>query len=236
MVFRKSVYMSSIPDGVIEELLERRESTIDFPRERTLGHEGLEELETEAREDMETSSTYRYKKELLDQRSQEETLISEDVILKLHELHAEKEGNTPGKYRKDNVSFGRADLYAMRTIRFEGFKDEEVPSAIKKLVQWFQSPATRKIDLFVRISVLIEGLISIHPFVDGNGRVARDLIDLLLVFNGYKPIKIDGGEKKEFVAAMDFAHPLTCNNPYPLAEFIRTRAIARTYQSKRKLQ
>lgn len=49
-------------------------------------------------------------------------------------------------------------------------------------------------------------LVRIHPFVDGNGRTARLLMNLILMRDGYPPIVILKKERKKYFDALEKAH------------------------------
>lgn len=49
-------------------------------------------------------------------------------------------------------------------------------------------------------------LVRIHPFVDGNGRVARLLCNLILISKGYPPIMIRTKERKKYFDCLEKAH------------------------------
>ena len=42
-------------------------------------------------------------------------------------------------------------------------------------------------------------LVSIHPFVDGNGRVARLLMNLVLMLHGYRPAIIRNEDRAAYL-------------------------------------
>ena len=45
--------------------------------------------------------------------------------------------------------------------------------------------------------------VSIHPFVDGNGRIARLLMNMILLKNGYAPIIIRPTDRKKYLSAIE---------------------------------
>ena len=49
-------------------------------------------------------------------------------------------------------------------------------------------------------------LVRIHPFVDGNGRTARLLMNLILMQEGYPPVVIIKKERKKYFDALEKAH------------------------------
>lgn len=64
-------------------------------------------------------------------------------------------------------------------------------------------------------------LVKIHPFVDGNGRVARILCNLILMNKGYPPIIIRKTERKKYFNCLEKAH---FGNFKDFIDFIALRA------------
>lgn len=107
----------------------------------------------------------------------ENKTITEHDILKLHHLFYYRidEGNA-GKYRKVNV------LITGSTFRPPAHS--EVPELMKKFID--SIPAMRKKYHPVEFSARIhKELVTIHPFIDGNGRAGRLLMNLALLQTGY---------------------------------------------------
>lgn len=65
----------------------------------------------------------------------------------------------------------------------------------------------------------------IHPYPDGNGRMARFLIDAILASVGYHWTVIEGGDRTAYLSALDRAS--IDMNIQPFAKFIAT-SLARS--------
>ncbi len=61
----------------------------------------------------------------------------------------------------------------------------------------------------------------IHPFVDGNGRVGRLLVNWMLMKEGYPPIIIEVRERKKYFGLLEEAQ--VKNNPAPLVWFFKRK-------------
>jgi Fic family protein len=57
-----------------------------------------------------------------------------------------------------------------------------------------------------RAALLHIEFVKIHPFVDGNGRTARLLLNFELMKHGYPPIVIENEKRADYYAALDTAH------------------------------
>ena len=49
-------------------------------------------------------------------------------------------------------------------------------------------------------------MVKIHPFVDGNGRTSRLIMNLDLMNHGYNPVIIKKADRLEYYEALDKAH------------------------------
>ncbi len=89
-------------------------------------------------------------------------------------------------------------------VTFRFCEPEEVPDAIHKLLDWFKSENEKlkqnKSDLPApRLAFEFHlRFLTIHPFHDGNGRLGRILLNLILISMGYPPIIINNNDKPRY--------------------------------------
>ena len=83
------------------------------------------------------------------------------------------------------------------------------PEEVKELMDNFIKDMNSKIGAVhpvILSSKIHQGLVSIHPLIDGNGRTARLLMNLTLLRNGYPPACIYFHERKNYYAALESAN------------------------------
>ncbi len=81
---------------------------------------------------------------------------------------------------------------------------EQVQSQIELLIELYGQTADSH--PVVRAAWLHHRFICIHPFEDGNGRVARALTLLVLLRAHYAPLVVDRRERESYLAALDLAN------------------------------
>ncbi|MDP2217577.1 MAG: Fic family protein [Methanolobus sp.] len=67
------------------------------------------------------------------------------------------------------------------------------------------------------VALLYHRLVEIHPFTDGNGRVARLLTNLYLISRNYPPVVLKKEDRRQYYASLRSADS---GNLKPLAQFI----------------
>ncbi|MCL5113895.1 MAG: Fic family protein [Patescibacteria group bacterium] len=110
--------------------------------------------------------------------------IDEDLVRYLHKLTLRKilpQENT-GVYRKTQVVVKNS--YTGK-VSFRPPLSIAVPFQIKELIAFIESPSEKDIHPVLKSAVVHYELVRIHPFLDGNGRVARALSTLILFLEGY---------------------------------------------------
>lgn len=75
-----------------------------------------------------------------------------------------------------------------------------VPELMEKLVAEFDNKKLHPIESAALFHLKFEG---IHPFVDGNGRTGRLILNLFLMQNGYPPINIKFTDRKRYYDCFD---------------------------------
>lgn len=89
---------------------------------------------------------------------------------------------------------------------FEYASPMEVPARMQALVDWLGGVlADPKPDILAIAAKLHHDFVLIHPFDDGNGRVARMLVNYLFLRDGYPPIIVPTERKKDYLMALRLA-------------------------------
>ena len=129
---------------------------------------------------------------------QRNTGFSEQDILTLHRLFFCKiREEQAGVYRKSRI------FVTGSTHKFPSF--EEVPNLMKEFME--QAPRWKEMYHPVEYAArLHQRLVVIHPFVDGNGRVARLLMNLALLQSGYLITVIPPVLRSEYIETLETSH------------------------------
>jgi len=97
------------------------------------------------------------------------------------------------KSRPNHVQTATGEIFYYAT-------PEETPIMMKELVEWYNSEADKKQLSPIELAALLHyRYIRIHPFEDGNGRIARLLVNYVLIRNNYPPIIIQSKDKDNYL-------------------------------------
>ena len=133
----------------------------------------------------------------LDELVKEDNPITEWNIKNIHQLILKEIDNeNAGKYRKENVTIKGATHIPPDYIT--------VPELMEKLILNYKT--WNIYHPIVKAALLHGELVKIHPFIDGNGRTSRLIMNLDLMNSGYNPIIIKKEDRLKYYEALDKAH------------------------------
>jgi Fic family protein len=132
--------------------------------------------------------------------------VTLDVIKKLFAQLApeELEGKGPPTYRKD--------MPLHRLYFHEISQPDKISYRMRQLVQWLSDPETKKTMHPVRMASKAHfQLLHIYPFPRHSGKVARLVMNLLLMRAGYPPVIIHATERQRYYEALRNGEDATSN-------------------------
>lgn len=87
--------------------------------------------------------------------------------------------------------------------RFEYASPEETPALMTDLVNWYNEAEQEGTLTPVELAAMFHyRYIRIHPFEDGNGRIARLMVNYILARHGYPMIVVRSRKKNEYLEAL----------------------------------
>jgi len=139
--------------------------------------------------------------------------ITEGAILILHQMFYEYiERQYAGRYRDMNVFISGS--------RYPVTKPERLQEEMDGLFQWIAAERDQ-LHPVVFAAQLHKRFIFIHPFKDGNGRIARLIMNTALIQDGYLLAVIPPILRHEYIDLLEKAH----RDDKPLEQFIAERVI-----------
>ena len=125
--------------------------------------------------------------------SQNKTFTEDDIKL-LHKLFYEKIDNEKaGKYRTSQVIITGSDVELPKPEEL----DEKMHEFISKLPKLKEE--LHPVEYAAMVHIIF---VNIHPFADGNGRVARLLMNLALLQSGYNIVVIPPVVRADYISAL----------------------------------
>lgn len=145
--------------------------------------------------------------------------VSEWVIKSLHELVLKNDANyhgQRGKYRLDNV-----EITGTTFVPPQAFL---VPELMEKLIEDYHDKKASLHPVELAADVHAE-LVGIHPFIDGNGRTSRLVMNLILLRAGFPIANISGDRNKrlDYYNALNKSHLEYEDEPFRIlvAHYVR---------------
>ncbi len=120
--------------------------------------------------------------------------LNEELILKLHSLILKDISERfAGKYRRTSVKIAGANVKLPTP--------EKVPQLVRNLIYWYKKNKNNY-HSFELATLISMQFVTIHPFIDGNGRVSRLLMNFLLSKGNYPWINIYNKYRQRYLQAV----------------------------------
>lgn len=123
------------------------------------------------------------------------TAITLDTIKKLHDfLSPELAPQKQLQFRKENP-IHRLYYHDIAT-------PDKIQPGIKKLVEWLESDEAQHLHLVRRAAIAHYRLLAIYPWTKNSGRIARLLMNYMLVREGYLPCVVHAIDRQRYYEVM----------------------------------
>ena len=111
---------------------------------------------------------------------------------------------TPGEFRKKQNWIGGFKIYNARFVPPPAGKVQDCMNDLESFLQYTPGEEEQmEVSIVLRMAIAHAQFETIHPFIDGNGRVGRLLLPLMLAAEGYPPIYLAGFLKSNQKAYYD---------------------------------
>jgi Fic family protein len=139
-------------------------------------------------------------------------LVTEDDVKELHRLfYSGIDVDNAGKYKTEQNIITGTD-YVPPT-------PEETPTLMKQYIADYNELSKKNHPIEIA-AFAHQGLVDIHPFVDGNGRTARLVMNLELIKGGYLPVSVPPILRDSYINALKAGRQGRRYNKEPLSTFI----------------
>lgn len=178
----------------------------------------------------------------------EERSLSKSFVKELHAFMTRKQETAPGfdsagREHDVKLQHGTFKVWPNNPTRPDGKEHqycppEHVDAEMDQLIQLHQSHRAADVEPDVSAAWLHHRFTQIHPFQDGNGRVARAVTSLVLISAGWFPLVVTREDRSQYIEALGAADE---GNLGPLTkliaklqrkQFLRALSIAGEVQSQ----
>lgn len=136
------------------------------------------------------------------------TPITLAVVHELHQLMMDRLIDNPGQFRRGAVTIRGSTLQPPSAA--------QVLTLMQEWVAWLDGDGMTY-PTVLRATIAHHGFLAVHPYLDGNGRTARMLLNLMLMQDGYPPALLLKEWRSGYLAALSQADAGRYN---PLANLI----------------
>lgn len=175
--FREDAIIRSVHHGThIEGNMLQKDEAIDVLRGK--------EVMARAR-DVQEVMNYRRVIDFIDEQVKKNVdVLSEETIHRIHGIVVQNilPSDQAGMYRTKQVVIKNSQT---GEVTFKPPAPIEVPYLMKEFVTWLNRMTTDELHPILKAGIGHHEFVRIHPYVDGNGRVARSLATLILQQGGY---------------------------------------------------
>lgn len=139
------------------------------------------------------AEAYQYMAELVEKR----VAISRDTMLTLHNLVMDKILDSKGQFRTVSVYIRGSNMTPPPA--------RDVERLMYEWVKWIYGEGL-KYEPVTRAAIAHHGFEAVHPYADGNGRVGRLLLNLMLMQEGYPPALLLHDWRVRYIHALNTAN------------------------------
>jgi Fic family protein len=154
--------------------------------------------------------------------------LTEHFIRQMHEVllkepYMSDAMTADGKPTRKRIEVGKYKTLPnhVKTVTGEIFyfaSPEETPAKMHDLLQWYHEKKQREETNPILLAAEFHyRFVRIHPFDDGNGRMARMLMNFILMQYSYPPVIIRTEDKKNYISALEQADTVSIT---PFIEYI----------------
>lgn len=120
----------------------------------------------------------------IDSLDQKQAINWKKTVLKIHQLTTDKllSKKDSGHYRQGPVYIIQRPL---NQVIYTAPDYKKVPQLMKDLCLWLESEKTTQLSPVIAAAITHHQFVTIHPFIDGNGRTARAWATLVLYRRGW---------------------------------------------------
>ena len=111
-------------------------------------------------------------------------ILTIETLMEIHKITTDKilPSESTGQFRLKQVVIKNS---ATGQVSYSPPPAAEVPFLVEDLVSWINDEETKDMHPVIKAGIIHYEIARIHPYVDGNGRTARALANLVLFLDGY---------------------------------------------------